>query len=136
MVGLYGIVATAAAARSREMAIRAAIGARPPELLRLVLGQALIAAAAGIAIGLVASLAVTMGLDSLLYEVPARDPRILGCDERDPPSRERARGLPARAPRDGRKSRPNPALAIAGAPSEAFAKQGRVTLLAVEFIDC
>ena len=79
MVGLYGIVATAAAARSREMAIRAAIGARPPELLRLVLGQALIAAAAGISIGLAASLVVTMGLDSLLYEVPARDPRILGA---------------------------------------------------------
>jgi putative ABC transport system permease protein len=79
MVGLYGIVATAAAARAREMAIRAAIGARPPELLRLVLGQALIAAAAGIAIGLAASLIVTMGLDSLLYEVPPRDPRILGA---------------------------------------------------------
>ncbi len=79
MVGLYGIVATAAASRSREMAIRAAIGARPPELLRLVLGQALIAAAAGIAIGVVASLAVTKGLESLLYEVPAKDPRILAA---------------------------------------------------------
>ncbi|HYE88715.1 MAG TPA: ABC transporter permease, partial [Vicinamibacterales bacterium] len=46
-VGLYGIVATAAAARSREIAIRAAIGARPGELLRLVLSQALTATAAG-----------------------------------------------------------------------------------------
>jgi len=79
MVGLYGLVATAAASRAREMAIRAAMGARPPELLRLVLGQALIAAAAGIAIGLVTSLAATKGLESLLYEVPAKDPRILGA---------------------------------------------------------
>jgi putative ABC transport system permease protein len=79
MVGLYGIVATAAQSRSREMAIRAAIGARPPELLRLVLGQALIAAAAGIAIGLLACLAATRGLESLLFEVPARDPRILAA---------------------------------------------------------
>ena len=79
MVGLYGIVATAAASRAREMAIRAAIGARPQELLRLVLGQALIAAAAGIAIGLAASLATAGALDSLLYEVPARDPRILAA---------------------------------------------------------
>ena len=79
IVGLYGIVATAAQSRSREMAIRTAIGARPPELLRLVLGQALVAAAAGIVIGLVASLAATRGLESLLYEVPARDPRILGA---------------------------------------------------------
>jgi putative ABC transport system permease protein len=79
MVGLYGIVATAAASRAREMAIRAAIGARPPELLRLILGQALLAATAGIAIGLVASLAATRGLESLLYEVQAKDPRILGA---------------------------------------------------------
>jgi ABC-type antimicrobial peptide transport system permease subunit len=76
-VGLYGIVATAAAARAREIAIRAAIGARPGSLLRLVLGQAVIAAAAGVVIGIAGSVAVTRGLESLLFEVPARDPRIL-----------------------------------------------------------
>ena len=79
MVGLYGIVATAAAARSREMAIRSAIGARPGALLRLVLGQALIAAAIGIAIGVAGSLAITQGLGSFLYEVAPKDPRILGA---------------------------------------------------------
>ena len=77
MVGLYGIVATAGAARSREIAIRAAIGAQPGSLLRLVLGQALIASAIGVAIGVGGSLAVTQGLGSLLYEVPAKDPLIL-----------------------------------------------------------
>jgi len=77
MVGLYGIVATATAARSREMAIRAAMGAQPGSLLRLVLGQALIASAIGVAIGVGGSLAVTQGLGSLLYEVPAKDPVIL-----------------------------------------------------------
>ena len=76
MVGLYGIVATAAEARSREIAIRAAIGARPHALLRLVLGQAVIAAAAGVVIGVVGGIAVTRGLSSLLYEVPARDPIV------------------------------------------------------------
>jgi predicted permease len=79
MVGLYGIVATAAAARSREMAIRSAIGARPGALLRLVLGQAIIAAAIGIAIGVAGSLAITQGLGSFLYEVAPKDPRILGA---------------------------------------------------------
>ena len=76
-VGLYGIVATAAASRARELAIRAAIGARPAMLLQLVLGQAVIAAAIGIAIGLAGSLAVTRGLGTFLYEVPARDPFVL-----------------------------------------------------------
>lgn len=76
MVGLYGIVATAATSRAREIAIRAAIGARPHALLRLVLGQAVIAAAAGVVIGIGGSFAVTQGLSSLLYEVPARDPIV------------------------------------------------------------
>jgi len=77
MVGLYGIVATAAASRAREIAIRAAIGAQPGSLLRLVLGQAIVAAAAGILIGVAGSIAVTRGLETLLFEVPARDPRVL-----------------------------------------------------------
>lgn len=77
MVGLYGIVATAAAARARELAIRAAIGARPQSLMRLMLGQAVVSAAIGIAVGLAGSLAVTEGLTALLYEVPARDPIVL-----------------------------------------------------------
>jgi putative ABC transport system permease protein len=76
-VGLYGIVATATASRAREIAIRAAIGARPHSLLRMVLGQAVIAAAVGVVIGIAASLAVTRGLGGLLYEVPARDPIVL-----------------------------------------------------------
>jgi putative ABC transport system permease protein len=78
-VGLYGIVATAAASRARELAIRAAIGARPGSLLRLVLRQAVIAAVAGIIVGVAGSVALTRGLESLLFEVPARDPRILGA---------------------------------------------------------
>jgi putative ABC transport system permease protein len=78
-VGLYGIVATATAARSREMAIRSAIGARPGSLLRLVLGQAIAAAAIGVVIGVGASLAVTQGLGSFLYEVAPKDPFILGA---------------------------------------------------------
>jgi ABC-type antimicrobial peptide transport system permease subunit len=44
MVGLYRILATTAIARSRQMAIRAAIGARPGSLFRLALGHAFIAA--------------------------------------------------------------------------------------------
>ena len=52
-VGLYGVSATAAAARSRELAIRAAVGAEPRSLLRLMLWQGLVTAAIGVAIGAV-----------------------------------------------------------------------------------
>ena len=77
-VGLYGVGATAAAARSRELAIRAAIGANPRRLVRLVVGHGLGAAAAGVVLGIGVSLAATQALASLLFEVPPRDPWTLG----------------------------------------------------------
>lgn len=76
-VGLYGVSATAAAARSRELAIRAAIGAEPAALLRLSLRQGFVTAALGVAIGAVASLILTRGIEAFLYEVQPRDPRVV-----------------------------------------------------------
>ncbi len=73
-LGLYGVSATAASARSREMAIRAAVGAEPGTLLRLMLRQGLVTGAIGVAIGAAASLAATRGLEALLYETEPRDP--------------------------------------------------------------
>lgn len=73
-LGIYGLVAHAAAQRTREMAVRAALGARRSGLLGLML------AAAGrvIIIGTVVGLAVAYGLagllESLLIDVPATDP--------------------------------------------------------------
>ncbi len=76
-VGFYGVSATAASARSRELAIRAAIGAEPGSLLRLVLRQGVVTAAVGVVLGAGASFAATRGLETLLYEVPARDPKTV-----------------------------------------------------------
>jgi predicted permease len=73
-LGLYGVSATTASARSREMAIRAAVGAEPGTLLRLMLRQGLVTGALGVAIGAAASLAATRGLEALLYETEPRDP--------------------------------------------------------------
>jgi putative ABC transport system permease protein len=73
-LGLYGVSATAAEARSREMAIRAAVGAEPGMLLRLLLRQGLVTGAIGVAIGAAASLAATRGLGAFLYETEPRDP--------------------------------------------------------------
>jgi putative ABC transport system permease protein len=73
-VGLYGVSATAAASRSRELAIRAAVGADRSMLMRLILGQGLVTSLIGVALGAAGSLAATRGLGAFLYETPARDP--------------------------------------------------------------
>ncbi|MGP8175517.1 MAG: ADOP family duplicated permease [Terracidiphilus sp.] len=73
-VGLYGVVAFFVARRTQEIGIRMAIGAQRSDVLRLVLGEAARMAALGVVIGIVASLAVTRLLSSLLFGVSATDP--------------------------------------------------------------
>ena len=73
-IGLYGVSATAATARSRELAIRAAVGAQPRVLLRLVLAQGLFTAVLGVAAGAGTGALVSRGLGALLYDTPPRDP--------------------------------------------------------------
>jgi ABC-type antimicrobial peptide transport system permease subunit len=73
-IGLYGVSATAAAARSRELAIRTAVGAPRVALLRLLVAQGVTTGVIGVAIGLGAALAAAGGLGALLYETPPRDP--------------------------------------------------------------
>ena len=72
--GLHGVVSTSVAWRTREMALRMAVGARPAQVRRLVLRQAAVAAAAGGACGLAASLASSRLLEGLLFGVTAADP--------------------------------------------------------------
>jgi putative ABC transport system permease protein len=73
-IGLYGVTAIAASARSRELAIRAAVGAPRGALLRLVVSQGLATTAMGLVVGALAAAAVTRALATLLYETPPRDP--------------------------------------------------------------
>jgi len=77
-VGIYGVVSYGVAQRRREIGIRTALGAHPRDVLRLVFGQALRLAGVGVAIGIVAALAVTRFLGSLLFEVASTDPLTFG----------------------------------------------------------
>ena len=74
MVGLFGALARAVAERRHELAVRAAVGASPGRLVRLVLRSALAVTGAGLAAGLLAAAVTGRGLASLLYGVGPYDP--------------------------------------------------------------
>jgi ABC-type antimicrobial peptide transport system permease subunit len=76
-VGLYGVIAYLVGRRRAEIGVRMALGARVGQVIRLVMAQSVALAAAGIAIGVVAALATTRVLESLLFEVQPGDPLIL-----------------------------------------------------------
>jgi predicted permease len=72
--GLYGVMAYLVSGRTREFGIRVALGARGTDVLRLVLAEGLALVGIGILFGLLASLAVTRVLRSVLYGVSPTDP--------------------------------------------------------------
>ncbi len=76
-VGLYGTIAYLVTQRTQEIGIRMSLGARPSEIARLMLTQSAKWTVAGAVIGVVASLATTRLLSSLLFRVSARDPLTL-----------------------------------------------------------
>ena len=73
IVGLYGVLNFTTVQRHREIGIRAALGARPADLVRLVMRQGLGMTAIGIAAGLIVTAAVTAWLDALLFGVTPWD---------------------------------------------------------------
>jgi putative ABC transport system permease protein len=74
MSGLYAVVSYLVAQRTREIGVRVALGARPRDVLALVLGDAARPALAGVGLGLVAALALSRAIESQLYGVRASDP--------------------------------------------------------------
>jgi putative ABC transport system permease protein len=73
-VGVYGVMAYSVSQRTREIGVRVAMGARPQDVLRLVVGQSLRLAALGIAIGLPAALALGRAMAGALFGVVALEP--------------------------------------------------------------
>ena len=67
-------MAFAVTSRTRELGVRAALGAAPADLIKLVLGQGALLTAIASAIGLVAAVALTRFMASMLFNVAPRDP--------------------------------------------------------------
>jgi predicted permease len=72
--GIGGVMALAVGQRRHEIGVRMAIGARPAEILRMILGQGLVLALMGVALGLFGALWLTRLLQQLLFEVAPTDP--------------------------------------------------------------
>ena len=72
-VGLYGVMSHAVAQRAREVGLRMALGAQRRDVLKLVVGQGMKLALFGVALGLLASVALTRLMEKLLFEVSATD---------------------------------------------------------------
>lgn len=73
-IGLSGVVAFSVARRTREIGIRAALGARRSDILRLVLSQTALPVGLGLAVGLAGAFGLSRLLGGMLYEVGSTDP--------------------------------------------------------------
>jgi len=73
-IGIYGMMSYAVAQRTREIGLRMTLGAQKGNVLRLVIGQGMRLAIVGVALGLIASLALTRTMKTLLFGVSTTDP--------------------------------------------------------------
>jgi len=73
-LGIYGVVAFSVTRRTQEIGIRMSLGAGRDNILRLVLAEGARIAALGVVIGIVASLAITRLISTLLFGISATDP--------------------------------------------------------------
>jgi putative ABC transport system permease protein len=72
-VGLFGVLSYSVTQRSRELGVRAAPGARPQDIVRLVVREGLLITLGGAVLGLAAAVVLTRWLASFLFGVPVHD---------------------------------------------------------------
>ena len=77
-VGLYAVMAFSVSRRAREVGIRMALGARTPDVIRLIFGQGMLQLGVGLTLGLGLAYGVSRLLGLILFDVQPRDPQIFG----------------------------------------------------------
>ena len=75
-VGIYGVISFAVSQRTREIGVRMALGAKPADVLRMILAEGLKLVAVGVVLGVAAALMLTRLLEGMVYGVSMRDPLI------------------------------------------------------------
>ncbi len=103
-VGIYGVMAYMVALRTNEIGIRMALGARPADVLRLVVGQGARLALAGIVLGLAVALALSRVMAGLLFRSVGSGPTHLRSRQRHARGSRFTRGLAARSSRRAHRS--------------------------------
>ena len=73
-VGIYGVLAYLVSQRQREIGVRIALGARPRDVSRMIVGRGLALAGGGVALGLAGALALTGAMRGILYGIAPSDP--------------------------------------------------------------
>jgi predicted permease len=79
VIGVYGVMSHAVAARTNEIGIRIALGAHSGEVTRMVTRQGFLLAITGVLLGLACALAATRVMTGLLFNVSATDPWTFGA---------------------------------------------------------
>jgi putative ABC transport system permease protein len=78
-VGIYGLMSQAVGQRTRELGLRMSLGARPSDVLSLVLGEGARLSGLGIVIGIVLAIAVARAFESFLFGIEKLDPPTLAA---------------------------------------------------------
>jgi putative ABC transport system permease protein len=77
-IGIFGVMANLVGERTREIGVRLAMGARPQDVLRMILRRATILTGTGLVIGLLLAFGLANGVANLFYGVSPTDPAVFG----------------------------------------------------------